>query len=35
MISSMIGSVMVASLLATRLAMAWFWRSPGSLSAWH
>ncbi len=35
MIGLSTGLAMVASLMAVRLAMAWFWSAPHSTTAWH
>jgi len=35
MVGLEMGIAMVATLIAVRLAMAWFWRAPHALSVWH
>ena len=35
MVGLEMGIAMVATLIALRLAMAWFWRAPHALTAWH
>jgi hypothetical protein len=35
MVGLEMGVALVASLMAVRLGMAWFWRAPHALSLWH
>ncbi len=35
MVGLEMGIAMVATLIAVRLAMAWFWQAPHALSVWH
>jgi len=35
MVGLEMGIAMVATLIAVRLVMAWFWRAPHALPVWH